>query len=247
MDTVPWASKGGSWRQRRYIQGEIRRLITHFQTHSRWHRRDRSDTIFPGANTHHLGQLLHQRRPEATNEGATKGMNGFMIRDGDPTTTGGRVVACTSTMFEDGKRLALHGDKATCGNCKGAFHIVGSGTDCTEDGRAAVLHGDPVLCPCGKNKVLTGANAGCYVESGWLSGAASTAAARAVRISATGSCTYNDRFVLRDCDGHPLAFSAYSIRREEGHYEYGETDAAGRTHLLSSVASAESVEVLLAG
>lgn len=100
-------------------------------------------------------------------------MHRSMVRHGDPTTTGGLVFAFVSTMFDDGKRIALHGEEATCGNCKGAFKIFGSGTDCTEDGRATVLHGDPVLCPCGRNKVIAGGDAGCHVEVGGQSSARS--------------------------------------------------------------------------
>ena len=47
------------------------------------------------------------------------------VRNGDPTTTGGVVIAVTSTMFNHGKQVALDGDKATRGNCEGAFPIVG--------------------------------------------------------------------------------------------------------------------------
>nr|WP_269139157.1 PAAR domain-containing protein [Burkholderia diffusa] len=47
------------------------------------------------------------------------------VRHGDPTTTGGIVIAVTSTMFNHGKRVAVDGDKATCGNCEGTFPIVG--------------------------------------------------------------------------------------------------------------------------
>jgi uncharacterized Zn-binding protein involved in type VI secretion len=49
-----------------------------------------------------------------------------MVRHGDPTTTGGLVNARSSTMFDDGKRIALHGDEATCGSCEGAFKIFGT-------------------------------------------------------------------------------------------------------------------------
>ncbi|MFP3663349.1 PAAR domain-containing protein, partial [Burkholderia sp. SIMBA_043] len=48
------------------------------------------------------------------------------VRDGDPTTTGGFVIAVTSTMFDNGKHVAIDGDEATCGDCKGTFKIFGS-------------------------------------------------------------------------------------------------------------------------
>ena len=46
---------------------------------------------------------------------------------GDPTTTGGFVMAFSSTIHDDKKKVALSGDDATCGNCKGVFKIFGTG------------------------------------------------------------------------------------------------------------------------
>ena len=40
------------------------------------------------------------------------------VRHGDPTTTGGFVLAYSSTLHDDGKKIALSGDEATCGICK---------------------------------------------------------------------------------------------------------------------------------
>ncbi|WP_153074093.1 PAAR domain-containing protein [Paraburkholderia bonniea] len=80
---------------------------------------------------------------------------GQLVKHGDPTTTGGIVIALTATMFEESRRLALHGDEATCGTCKGSFRIFGTADHMSENGRAMVQHGDKVMCPCGKNRVLT--------------------------------------------------------------------------------------------
>lgn len=79
-----------------------------------------------------------------------------LVRHGDPTTTRGFVIAYSSTMHDDGKKIALFGDTATCGNCKGAYPIYGTGEGVSEQGRVAVVHGDKVLCPCGKNRVIAG-------------------------------------------------------------------------------------------
>lgn len=84
-----------------------------------------------------------------------------LVRHGDRTTTGGLVIAPSSTMFDDGKPIALHGDEATCGNCKGAFKILVTGDGVPENERVAVIHGDKVLCPCGENRVIAGSDAGC--------------------------------------------------------------------------------------
>jgi uncharacterized Zn-binding protein involved in type VI secretion len=49
-------------------------------------------------------------------------------KHGDSTTTGEFVIATLSTMFNHGVRLAVAGDQATCGTCKGAWHIMATGT-----------------------------------------------------------------------------------------------------------------------
>ena len=79
----------------------------------------------------------------------------------DPTTTGGKVIAAVSSMFDGDRRIALDQEMATCGNCPGEHPIQGTGVDMNEDGRACVLDGDPVKCPCGKNHVQASPDAGC--------------------------------------------------------------------------------------
>ena len=79
-----------------------------------------------------------------------------IVRDGDPTTTGGVVIAKSAAISDDGRMWALDGppDGATCGNCPGIYPIRGTGYSSTEEGRPAVVPGNLVLCPCGKNFVL---------------------------------------------------------------------------------------------
>jgi hypothetical protein len=85
-------------------------------------------------------------------------------------------MAYSSTFHDDGKKIALSGDEATCGNCKGAFKIYGTGQGISEKGRDAVLDGDPVLCPCGKNRVIVGDNPGIFLTTDEGSAVARTAA-----------------------------------------------------------------------
>jgi hypothetical protein len=87
------------------------------------------------------------------------------VRHGDPTTTRGFVMAFSSTSHDDGKKIALSGDEATCGNCQGVFKIFGTGKGISEKGRDAILDGDPVLCPCGKNRVIVGKNPGIFLTT----------------------------------------------------------------------------------
>ncbi|ALL68891.1 PAAR motif [Paraburkholderia caribensis MBA4] len=93
-------------------------------------------------------------------------MRKALVRNGDPTTTGGVVSAKTSNRSDGGKPIALHGEEATCGKCKGAFKIFGTCTIATYRGQASVFDGDLVLCPCGQNRVIAGPDAGCFAESG---------------------------------------------------------------------------------
>jgi uncharacterized Zn-binding protein involved in type VI secretion len=88
-------------------------------------------------------------------------MSKSLVCNGDPTTTGGHVIATASTMFDGDRRMALDRETATCGNCPGEHPIQGSGTDMDEDGRASVLDGDRALCPCGANHVEASPDAGC--------------------------------------------------------------------------------------
>ncbi|WP_125482898.1 PAAR domain-containing protein [Caballeronia choica] len=64
------------------------------------------------------------------------------VRHGDPTTTGGFVLAYSSTLHDDGRKIALSGDEATCGICKGAFKIFGTGQGISEKSRVVVVDGD---------------------------------------------------------------------------------------------------------
>ncbi|MFC0402921.1 PAAR domain-containing protein [Paraburkholderia rhizosphaerae] len=86
------------------------------------------------------------------------------IRNGDPTTTGGFVIAHSSTIHDNNEKIALSGDEATCGNCKGAHKIFGTGKGMSEGTRDVVIDGDRVLCPCGRNRVMVGINPGVWID-----------------------------------------------------------------------------------
>jgi hypothetical protein len=88
-------------------------------------------------------------------------MSKALACDGDPTTTGGRVIAIISSLYDGDRHIALDQEMATCGKCPGEHPIRGTGTDMQESGRACVLDGDLVLCPCGTNHVESGSDAGC--------------------------------------------------------------------------------------
>jgi uncharacterized Zn-binding protein involved in type VI secretion len=101
------------------------------------------------------------------------------VRHGDPTTTRGFVMAFSSTIHDDGRKIALSGDEATCGKCKGAYKIFGTGEGMSEKGRDVVVDGDSVLCPCGENRVIVGNNPGIFIHTRSGSAVASNAGAAA--------------------------------------------------------------------
>ncbi|WP_321817809.1 MULTISPECIES: PAAR domain-containing protein [unclassified Paraburkholderia] len=56
-------------------------------------------------------------------------MSKAIVCHGDKTTTGGEVIAASSSMLDGDRRIALDQDMATCGNCSGEHPIQGSGLD----------------------------------------------------------------------------------------------------------------------
>ncbi|UEP24300.1 PAAR domain-containing protein [Burkholderia ambifaria] len=142
------------------------------------------------------------------------------VRNGDPTTTGGVVLAVTSTMSHHGKRVAVDGDKATCGNCEGAFPIVGGAQHMIHHGRCVALEGDTVLCPCGKNRLIAGSDSTIFYGDDGSRNAANPFAARSASAPARyapGSGIHDEQFVIRDvCTKQPLSNVRYWIKDRSG-------------------------------
>ncbi|WP_415913632.1 PAAR domain-containing protein [Paraburkholderia sp. J63] len=81
-------------------------------------------------------------------------MSDRLVADGDRTSTGGVVFAYSDFLNEEGNAYARKENKATCGNCQGAWPIYGTASDWMDDGEPYVKDGDRALCPCGKNFVF---------------------------------------------------------------------------------------------
>jgi uncharacterized Zn-binding protein involved in type VI secretion len=156
-------------------------------------------------------------------------MRKAVARFGDSTTTGGKVFAFSADMFDNGRRLALSGEKATCGNCSGSHPIIGTGTKMKDRGRCVVLDGDAVLCPCGKNKVLVSGDARVFVH---VDG--SKKASRSSDISTIHPMqpliTFDERFTLVDAStGEPISGIGYRLMSGSDVIATGITDSTGRT------------------
>ncbi|MGY6127499.1 PAAR domain-containing protein (plasmid) [Paraburkholderia strydomiana] len=111
-------------------------------------------------------------------------MRKALVVQGSPTTTGGVVTGGSAThMTDHGRPFALHGDKATCGKCKGAFRISGTATRRCYRGKPGVVEGDLVLCPCGQNRVMASPNPGCFYWTDESTAGVSSEAAAAIASS----------------------------------------------------------------
>lgn len=149
------------------------------------------------------------------------------VRNGDTTTTGGKAIALTAGLYDNGKRLALDGEHATCGNCKGSWPIVGTGYRMSYQGTPVAIDDDEVLCPCGKNRLIAGQNAQCFVvkETG-DAGAATTS--DSIR-TPPQTARYDEQFTLRDEAQRPLANVRYRIVVDGERLISGTTNAKGQT------------------
>ncbi|BCF99735.1 hypothetical protein PPGU19_043040 [Paraburkholderia sp. PGU19] len=164
-------------------------------------------------------------------------MHKAAARHGDTTTTRGVVLAFSSTIHDDGKKVALSGDEATCGNCEGIYKIFGTGRGMSEKGRDVVIDGDLVLCPCKRNRVIVGSNPGIFLETTQGRAVAGNAGETVVCAPALLSIdTFDEqvRAVAPDIvlDGYP-----YSVETADGQTFSGRMGASG---LLSRVNTDEA-------
>ena len=150
-----------------------------------------------------------------------------VVRFGDPTTTGGKVLAVRANIHDNGKKLALHGEHATCGNCKGSWPMFGTGDKMCDHGTPVVIQGDRVLCPCGKNRVIAGADARCFVHK--EPDASKTAGTTDSSREAAQPAQHDEQFTLLDDTRRPLSNLRYRIVTDSGQIFTGTTNAAGQT------------------
>ncbi|RQT20541.1 PAAR domain-containing protein [Burkholderia contaminans] len=156
------------------------------------------------------------------------------VRDNDPTTTRGFVTAISSTIYDNEKRVALSGDKATCGNCDGNFEIIGSGEGISENGRNVVVDGDWVACPCKKNRVLVGNNPGIFLESSGRTHPAESSVSHQHSTTPTPAIHDEQIRLIDRFSGWPLANIRYRITDSSGQLVEGRTDEQGLTRRVET-------------
>lgn len=175
-------------------------------------------------------------------------MRRYTITLGAPTTSRGKVISASSDGRIDGVPIALEGDLVACPACKTAGKIlcVGPRIPETWNGKNVALENDLCVCRCAISpKLMPSQTLRSQVikDTGRaLSNPSHTAAARGP------GQVYTDRFMLvDDLDGKPAPRREYAVVRASGKLEFGTSDADGLTHLLTTTAHAESVEIYAQG
>lgn len=69
-----------------------------------------------------------------------------VVRLGDATSHGGKVISAQPTFKALGKPVAVAGDLTMCPQCKGTFPIQPSSSERHHNGRAVAYNGDKAAC-----------------------------------------------------------------------------------------------------
>ncbi|CAM2173749.1 PAAR domain-containing protein [Paraburkholderia sacchari] len=157
-----------------------------------------------------------------------------VVRNGDHTTTGGRVIATLATIHDHGKKIALHLEHATCGNCEGSWPMFGTGKKMSDHGTPVVIEGDHVLCPCGENRVISGEDVGVFIHKSPEATPRNNDVARILACSTTPCDSYDEQFALKTGDGQPLAGVRYRIVTDRGRVISGTTNGRGETERITT-------------
>ncbi|KVN14105.1 hypothetical protein WT09_16745 [Burkholderia stagnalis] len=160
-------------------------------------------------------------------------MSSSFVREGDTTSHGGRVLACTSTNIVFGKPLALEGDMVSCPKCGGVYPIVGVRVrSMTFGGRAVATEGDKTAC--GATLIASQGMATVEPTSG-SGGSIGTGKSVIAQTLAQDDGAYRGRFQLvDDKTREPLANHPYTATSSNGQTIRGTTDANGHTDWLNS-------------
>lgn len=149
------------------------------------------------------------------------------IREGDTTSHGGRVLACSPENKSDGVAIALLGDKVSCPKCGGVYPIVGvKNLGVTFDGRPVASEGDTTAC--GATLISSQNNTTAEPTSG-----GSIGGGKSVLSETNPQTPYRGRFqLLDDVTRQPVTGRPYTVCAADGRVIQGKTDANGFTDWL---------------
>ncbi len=160
-------------------------------------------------------------------------MASAFIREGDATSHGGRVLACTSTNTVFGKAIALEGDMVSCPRCGGVYPIVDVRIrSMTFDGRAVATEGDKTACGA---TLIASQDAATAEQTSGVGGAVGAGKSAVAQHAAHDDGAYRGRFQLvDDHTREPIANHPYTVTSADGQTIQGTTDASGYTAWLNS-------------
>lgn len=142
------------------------------------------------------------------------------------------IVSSSPDVLFDGLGAARQTDSTACGSALAGNvipNVLINGLPATTVGTVG-NHGNVVIA--GSGTVIIGSSGG---------GAPFTPVAP-LNIQAA----FNDRFQLVDKrSGRPLTYRNYAIKREDGRFEYGQSDENGFTKLVTHSARAEAIEIYI--
>lgn len=189
-------------------------------------------------------------------------MSGEIIRLGDPTSHGGKVLEGSTTNICHGKPIAYVGHKTSCPKCKGTFPIIEGAMTTTFYGKGVALAG--MKTACGATLIATQFTD--FVEYGQGATAKSSSAdsvvsqpstllvaatrnamprAAAAALAATAAAKFDLFFLVKnENSGVPSVGTPYKITLEDGREFTGVTDKAGYTEkVFSDFAQKATLEV----
>jgi uncharacterized Zn-binding protein involved in type VI secretion len=187
-------------------------------------------------------------------------MSGEIIRLGDPTSHGGKVLEGSQTDICHGKPIAYVGHQTSCPKCKGTYPIIEGALTTTFYGKGVALAG--MKTACGATLIATQFTdiveyGGGTTQSSHAGKALATILATAPLAAAladseadaheemAGQDSFDLFFVVKDeKTGEVMADTPYKITMEDGCEVVGITDHAGHTEkVCSHYAQQATIEV----
>lgn len=188
-------------------------------------------------------------------------MSGEIIRLGDPTSHGGKVLEGSQVDICYGKPIAYVGHQTSCPKCKGTYPIIEGALTAAFYGKGVALAG--MKTACGASLIPTQFTATVEYGGGEVDRPSGASAGRAMPVSAAAlaagvlkqevsgqdECAndqpYDLFFVVKDeKTGEIMGDMPYKITMEDGCEVIGITDHAGHTEkVCSHYAQQATIEV----
>lgn len=168
----------------------------------------------------------------------------YLLKHGDPTSSGGNLIATRSNFIHHGVSIGLEGDTATCPACNSSGPVF---NDCNPrwdaHGKQVLVNGALVYCKCPKHPFVLNTQYDLSVEIDRTE--IKTNQAKSTLFTSdnhfSNTPTKHDEQVLfiDRTTGQPLADFPYRIIGQDGILAEGRTDADGNTIRVSTVGALE--------